>query len=72
MVLLFGGGASSTPRTRATVCLRPRLMLRPAAAERSFGPETILLKVRFRAVIYFIVASGHVCSRQNGVLGMFT
>ena len=47
-------------------------MLRPAAAERSFGPETILLKVRFRAVIYFIVASGHVCSRQNGVLGMFT
>ena len=25
-----------------------------------FGPETILLKVRFSAAIYFIVASGHV------------
>ena len=25
-----------------------------------YGPETTLLKVRFRAAIYFIVASGHV------------
>ena len=25
-----------------------------------FGPDTTLLKVRFRAAIYFIVASGHV------------
>ena len=67
-VLLFGEGASSTPRTRAIVCQRPHLRLRSAAQDRSLDREPLTLRCdpeHYSTLLWPPAMCNHSCIRQE-------
>ena len=67
-MLLFGGGAPSTPRTRETVRLRPRPRLRARAKDRSLDRKLLSLRYdpkQHSTLLWPPVTCNDFCIRQE-------
>ena len=67
-MLLFGGGAPSTPLTLATMRLRPRLRLRARAKDRSLDRKLLSLKCdpeQYSTLLWPLVTCNHSCIKQE-------
>ena len=67
-MLLFGGGAPSTPRTLATMRLRPRPRLRARARDRSLDRKLLSLRCdpeQYSTLLWPPVTCNHSCIRQE-------
>ena len=67
-MLLFGGGAPSTPRTLPTMRLRPRPRLRARAKDRSLDRKLLSLRCdpeQYSTLLCPPVTCNHSCIRQE-------
>ena len=67
-MLLFGGGAPSTPRARATMRLRPRPRLRARARDRSLDRNLLVLRCdpeQYSTLLWPLITYDHSCITQE-------